>query len=199
MSRVTESPTRVTLLGRLHSTPDDPGAWREFVAYYGPRIHAWCRAWGLQEADAQDVTQVVLLQLASKLRQFKYDPAQSFRGWLKTLAHHAWQDYVERQNRPGQGSGDAAVADVLNRVEARRSLVDCLEEAFDLELLQEAMARVQLRVEERTWEAFRLLAIEQWSGADAARHLGMNVATVFVARSNVQRMLRAEISRLESG
>jgi RNA polymerase sigma-70 factor (ECF subfamily) len=64
------------------------------VDRYGPQIHAWCRRWGLQETDARDVTQTVLLQLASKLRTFTYDPAQRFRGWLKTLTHHAWSDFL---------------------------------------------------------------------------------------------------------
>ena len=52
----------------------------EFMARYGPKIHAWCRRWGLQEADAQDVTQMVLLRLSVKVREFVYDPSRSFRG-----------------------------------------------------------------------------------------------------------------------
>jgi hypothetical protein len=55
----------------------------------------------------------------------------------------------------------------------------------------------RLRVEPRTWDAFHLLAIEGRSGAEVARHLEMKVATVFVARSKVQRMLREEVMRLE--
>ena len=43
-----------------------------------------------------------------------------------------------------------------------------------------------------TWDAFQLLAIEGRSGAEVARQLNMKVATVFVARSKVQRMLREE-------
>ena len=81
--------TRASLLLRLRQAPPDQEAWAEFVDRYGPQILAWCRRWGLQETDAQDVTQTVLLQLASKLRTFTYDPAQRFRGWLKTLTHHA--------------------------------------------------------------------------------------------------------------
>ena len=57
--------------------------------------------------------------------------------------------------------------------------------------------RVRLRVEPRTWDAFQLLAIEGRSGAEVAQRLQMKVATVFVARSKVQRMLREEVSRLD--
>jgi DNA-directed RNA polymerase specialized sigma24 family protein len=45
---------------------------------------------------------------------------------------------------------------------------------------------------------FCMLAIEQRSGAEVGELLGMKVATVFVARSKVQRMLREELQRLDS-
>jgi RNA polymerase sigma-70 factor (ECF subfamily) len=60
------------------------------------------------------------------------------------------------------------------------------------------MVRVRLRVEARTWDAFRLLALEGRSGAEAARQLGMKVATVFVARSKVQKMLAEEVHKLDA-
>ena len=54
---------------------------------------------GLQDADAEDVAQEILLKLARKLRDFAYDPKSSFRGWLKTVAHHAWRDFVDGRSR----------------------------------------------------------------------------------------------------
>jgi RNA polymerase sigma-70 factor (ECF subfamily) len=192
-----EFATRVTLLGRLRAAPDDPAAWSEFVAWYGGKIYAWCRAWGLQESDAQDVTQEVFLNLSVRMHDFRYDPSRSFRAWLKTLTHHAWRDYVEKQRRPGRGSGSESVLERLAAVEAQEDLASRLAEAFDQEVLKEAAARVRLRVEPRTWDAFHLLAIEGRSGAEVAQRLRMKVATVFVARSKVQRMLREEVGRLD--
>ncbi len=87
----------------------------------------------------------------------------------------------------------------LAAIEARDDLARRLAEAFDQELLKEAAVRVRIRVEPRTWDAFQLLAIEGKPGADAVRQLNMKVATVFVARSKVQRMLREEVERLEQG
>ncbi len=69
-----------------------------------------------------------------------------------------------------------------------------LNEQFDHELLKEAMARVRLRVEPHTWEAFRLTAFEAMHGTAVADRLGIKVATVFKAKSKVQRMLREEMS-----
>jgi RNA polymerase sigma-70 factor (ECF subfamily) len=190
--------TSTTLLGKLRRGSLDQDAWSEFVDRYAPCIFGWCRRWHLQEADAQDVTQNVLLKLSEQMRRFAYDPSKSFRGWLKTLTHHAWYDFVKSQQRQGVSSGDSAARAALETLEAREELTSHLEEAFDRELLEEAMARVRLRVEPRTWEAFRLLAEEGWSGARAAGALQMKVATVYVARSKVQKMLQEEVHKLDS-
>ena len=68
-----DSVTSTTLLLRLRLTPADQVAWSEFVALYGRRIFGWCRQWGLQEADAHDVTQAVLLKLLQAMQTFRYE------------------------------------------------------------------------------------------------------------------------------
>jgi RNA polymerase sigma-70 factor (ECF subfamily) len=192
-----DSGTRDTLLGRLRHDPGDQKAWAEFVGQYGPRIYAWCSRWGLQEADAQDVTQNVLLRLAQKLRDFHYDPTRSFRAWLKTLTQRAWSDYVEARGRAGLGSGDSQVLRLLGSIEAREDLLARLDEEFDRELLEQAITQVRLRVAPQTWEAFRLTAMEGLSGAEAAKRIPMQVAQVFVAKRRVQKMLQTELERLD--
>jgi RNA polymerase sigma-70 factor (ECF subfamily) len=192
-----DSGTRITLLGRLRRDPTNQAAWAEFVDHYGVKIFAWCRKWNLQESDAQDVTQNVLLKLARKMAEFTYDPSRSFRAWLKTLTHHAWSDFLESRARPGRGSGDSHTEDILHSVAARDDLVRQLEEEFDRELLEEAMQRVRLRVAPQTWQAFTLTALEGLSGAAAAERIPMQVAQVFVAKRRVQNMLREEVARLE--
>ena len=87
-----ESNTSATLLARLRQVPPDQAAWAQFTERYGRKVYGWCRQWNLQEADAEDVTQNVLLKLAEKMQTFVYDPARSFRAWLKTVARHAWSD-----------------------------------------------------------------------------------------------------------
>jgi RNA polymerase sigma-70 factor (ECF subfamily) len=185
------------VLARLRDSPADQSAWGEFVARYGRKVYGWCRHWGLQEADAEDVTQEVLLKLSAKMRDFSYHRSGSFRAWLKTLTHHAWQDLVTGRRRAGEAVGGSAVRDLLHTVEAREDLLARLGEEFDRELLDAASARVRQRVQPHTWDAFRLTAVEGLSGVEAARQLGMKVATVFVAKGKVQRMLREEMQRLE--
>jgi RNA polymerase sigma-70 factor (ECF subfamily) len=193
MARDPEPETSVTLLAQLRDSPADQAAWGRFVVRYGRKVYGWCRHWGLQEADAEDVTQEVLLKLSTKMHDFSYRRSGSFRAWLKTLTHHAWQDFVTSRRRAGQAQGSSAVRGLLHTVEARADLLAQLGEEFDRELLEAASARVR----PHTWDAYRLTALEGPSGAEAARQLGMRVATVFVAKSKVRGMLQEEIARLE--
>jgi RNA polymerase sigma-70 factor (ECF subfamily) len=179
---------------RLQQAPADQAAWAEFLRRYGTRIHGWCRRWGIQEADAQDVSQDVLLKLVRAMQTFRYDPAQRFRGWLKTVAHHAWQD-LARGRRVVAAGGD----DPLQLLAARDDLAAGVEAAYEQELLERALERVRSRVRPQTWDAFRLTALEGVPGAEAAARLGMPVTSVYKAKSNVQKLLEAEVRELDGG
>jgi RNA polymerase sigma factor (sigma-70 family) len=182
----------------LLSNPEDPLYWNAFVERYAPKIYSWCRQRGLQEADAQDVTQDVLTQLLQKLRTFAYDPRKgSFRNWLKTLTRHAWCDYVESRQRMGGVGVDYAILAQMETLEAREDLLQSLADTFDLEVLAEAQARVQLQVTRRDWKIFEALALESRPGPVVAKELGMTVTAVLMAKSRVQKKLRQEIRRLE--
>lgn len=191
--------TSLTLLARLRAAPPDAVEWTEFVRLYGPRVDRWCRHWGLQGADAEDVTQTVMARLSRRLRDFKRQRPGSFRSYLRTITHHAWQDLIEAQREAAIGSGRTTVIERLGEIEARDDLAARLAEAYDGELLEIAMERVRARVEMRTWEAFRLGAIEGLPGAEVAARVGMEVATAYKARSKVQKMLQDEVRQLGEG
>jgi RNA polymerase sigma-70 factor (ECF subfamily) len=191
------SKTDFTLLARLRQDPKDQAAWGDFVARYGPKILGWCRRWRLQQADCQDVTQEVLLKLNRLMATFEYDPARSFRAWLKTLAHHAWCDFVAQRRREGLGRCDSQLVAFLESSKAGADLAEDLQDEFRREVLDRAMARVRPRVASRTWDAFCLTALEGWSGSAAGGQLQMKVAQVYLAKSRVTKRIEQEVRRLE--
>ena len=138
---------------------------------------------------------IVLAKLTEKMRDFQYDPARSFRAWLKTVTQRTLLDFVASRQR---GAGrDVRGWEVLNSLEARADLERQLEEMFDRELLDLAMFQVRQRVSPQSWDAFRLTALEGLSGADASRRLGMPVANVFMAKHRVQKTLQEEVRKLD--
>jgi RNA polymerase sigma-70 factor (ECF subfamily) len=193
MSSSTDSQTSLTLMNLLRQHPRDAGAWDRFVRRYRPMIYRWCRERGLQEADAEDVAQDVIAILTQKMASFRYDPSRRFRAWLKTITYHALSDLIAKRYR---AVGDRPTP-FPETIEARAGLERRLDELFDLEVLELAIARVRERVASPTWDAFRLTTSEGHSGAETSRLLGIPVASVFVARHRVQKMLKEEIARLE--
>jgi RNA polymerase sigma factor (sigma-70 family) len=189
--------THLSLLRRLRELPTDQAAWTAFVKCYEPLLRLWCREHGLQEADAQDVVQNILLKLATHMQSFVYDPALRFRGWLRVVTRNAFVDFLKGQRHAIAGSGDSRIFELLGRAEAPSDLAGRLESYFDHELLAQAEIRVRQRIADHTWEAYRLTAVEGKSGAEAAHLLGMKPSTVFKAKSKVLKMLREEIDRLE--
>jgi RNA polymerase sigma-70 factor (ECF subfamily) len=184
------------LLERLRD-PGDGDAWGLFDRRYGPCIRAWCLRWGLQVVDAEDLCQQLLLKLFGKLRTFVYDPDREFLPWLKTLVRHAVCDFLERQSRTVQGSGDDRVAGLLGQVEARQDVAQRLEEQFDLALLETACSRVRRRVAPSTWDALAGTVLEGRSPSEVASRLGMPVDRVYDLKGRGLRLLRQEVRRLQ--
>ena len=81
--------------------------------------------------------------------------------------------------------------------QAGADLAEDLQDEFRLEMLDRAIARVRPRVASRAWDAFRLTALEGWSGSAAGAHLEMKVAQVYLARSRVTKRIDEEVRRLE--
>ena len=59
-------PTRFSLIVRLRDG-DDGQAWSEFVDIYTPVVYGFARRFGLQDADAADVTQDVFRTVAGSI------------------------------------------------------------------------------------------------------------------------------------
>jgi RNA polymerase sigma factor (sigma-70 family) len=191
--------TRGSLLARLHDEPGNDATWAEFVRIYGEAVIGWCLASGLQEADASDVAQEVLVRFWKQAGTFRYDPSQRFRGYLRRIVTSALSDRSSRKHteRPVAGSGE--FQQLFSSLGAREDLVSRIEAAYDMELFELATREVQSRIQPQTWEAFRMLALEQRPGKEVAAQLGISVGSAYMARSNVQKMIQETLQQLEGG
>jgi len=198
MANDSSSATSPTLLGRLRLSPGDQQAWGQFVDRYGRKIYGWIRARGLQEADAQDVTQNVLVELARQMSSFEYRSTGSFRSWLRTIAYRAWCDFLKSRQRAGGAPLGDNILTQLAGPDVAEDMMKHLDEECEREMMEEAMIRVRLRVHPSTWQSFVMTALEGKAGAEVAAALNLKVGTVWVNRSKVTKMLQVEIQRLDS-
>ena len=188
--------TSISLLNRLRQEDRDEEAWGHFVDRYGSRILQWCRNRDLQESDVHDVTQEILLGLAAHLRQFKYDPTLSFRGWLRRTTENAIVDFFRSREKaqPIGGSGILALSKEPARIELQRYLA----EAFDLEVMDEAIARVRRRTNDKRWQSWYLLTYTTKSAREVADQLGISIGVAYANKHQVQHLIKSEVDVLEN-
>jgi RNA polymerase sigma-70 factor, ECF subfamily len=184
--------TSATLLRRL--TADcDHAAWTRFVQLYTPLLFFWARKAGLAEPDAADLVQDVFCVLVRKLPQFQYNPAKSFRAWLRTVLLNIWRNRIRQkvvatgladERLPFQEPATADHALQLEEVEYRQHLV------------AQAVALMQADFEPATWRACWQLVVEGRPAAQVASNLGLTVNAVYLAKSRVLATLRRELDGL---
>jgi RNA polymerase sigma-70 factor (ECF subfamily) len=189
--------TSLTLLQRLRD--NEPEAWRTMVQLYTPLICHWCARGGVRGADAEDVVQEVFRATATSLEQFRRErEGDSFRAWLRAITRNMILLHFRRANRQPQGSGGTEAFTQLQEVaEGQTPAAEEEDPPSEVEALRlRALELVRDQVEQRTWQAFWLTAIEEHSPNEVAASLGVSPAAVRVAKSRVLRRLREQFSEL---
>jgi RNA polymerase sigma-70 factor (ECF subfamily) len=189
--------TRASLILRL---PDaaDAAAWEELVDVYGPLVYRLACRQGLQPADADDLVQEVFASVARSVERWLENPDRGrFRAWLLRIARNTAINFLTRRRHRPLAAGDDNSA-FLDRIAAPGE--DASSE-FDLEYRREvfhwAAEQVRECVAERTWLAFWLTSVEDRTIANVAEELGMNVGSVYIARSRVMARLRELVGKFE--
>lgn len=183
--------TRPTFIGKL-ADPACEQAWNEFVRLYHDIIYRVARARGLQDADAEDVTQEVFAIVSRKVESFDCAAAGSFRGWLRKLARDTAVDRL-RQPKLDVGSGDSQIHQALEQ----RYASDDTATLWDVEVKREQLLRacdhIRDQFSETVWQSFWLTAIEHLSISAAAMQLGKSEGSIRVARCRVMARLKKEV------
>ncbi|MBS0205123.1 MAG: sigma-70 family RNA polymerase sigma factor [Planctomycetes bacterium] len=190
--------TRASLLLRLRDARNQQ-AWTEFLEIYEPLISRLIWRRGVQDADVAEVTQEVLLAVASAIHRWEADPARgSFRGWLATIARNLVVNFLIRQSRQPRASGDTEFNRWLEDQPAPDGDVSAL---FDLERKRQTFrwASEQIREEfkESTWQSFWMTAVENRDVSEVAQILGVKPGVIYVSRSRVMKRLREMVEDVE--
>jgi len=190
--------TRVSLLLRVRD-PADQQAWHEFVEIYWPVIVRLARRKGLQETDADDLAQTVMMSIAKSIERREHDRQQArFRTWLNRVVQNAILNALTRR-KPDRAAGGSGLQDVLEQQPSQRHLdSDLLKLEYRREVFRWAARQIQCEFEAATWNAFWLTTVEEKSCEEAAQITGKQVGSVYAARSRVMRRLREKVAEYES-
>jgi len=190
--------THSSLLLRIRN-PGDGEAWGEFAGIYAPLIHRYCLRRGLQDADAADVAQDVMLAVSRAIGRFELNDIKgSFRSWLFKITRNTVADFLDRRNRGPQGGGGSTVRRI---VEAQPDpTTDGLwDREYQRWIFDRACDRVRGEFEESTWQAFWRTAVDSHKGEEVAQALGLSLGAVYIAKSRVLARLKERVREVSDG
>ncbi|MEO1619072.1 MAG: sigma-70 family RNA polymerase sigma factor [Planctomycetota bacterium] len=184
--------TRPSILLRLRD-PQDREAWQQFASVYRGVIYRVAARYGMQDADAADLEQEVLIRISRSIERFEHDPAHAkFRTWLGQVIRSAIVDQHRKRPRE-QGTG-------LTESEVHH--LEWLDEAYEedcrSEILRWASRRIRGEFTESSWQAFWKTTIDQRPVTEVAKELGKSIGAIYTSRSRVIRRLREVAQEFDS-
>jgi RNA polymerase sigma-70 factor (ECF subfamily) len=207
--------TRPSLLARL-KTADDSASWHEFYRTYGGLIRFFAIKAGLSEDEAEEVVQETAIGVARRLPEFHYDPKVCrFKTWLLNLTRWRIQDQLRRRRASERLEDQGDAAGGRSRTEPRSALDDGTatveriadpnvpefgaewDQAWEKNLLAQALERVHRRIDERQFQVFDLCVTKGWAPAQVAQTLGISAARVYLTKHRVLAQVKKELGRLE--
>lgn len=183
--------TRRTLLDRVRDPRDDE-AWERFHALYAPLLYGYARARGVAHADAEEVRDQCLGEVARRMRTFEYDPRRGrFKSFLYRLARDEVVDLLRARRE------EHADTRTLESIETSEATPDeTWERQWRESHLRWCLDRASDAVNERNYRAVRLL-LDGATVPDVCARLGMNANQVYKAKMRVLRRVREILASVE--
>ncbi len=173
----------------------DRRAWIDFFGIYAPMVSGFVRRLGLPDADADDVTQEIMLVAQAALQQGTYKPEKGrFRAWLFGVARRQAMIAHRARRRPSRAQMIAPESGVnpLAQLEDPRAEAERLiwEQEWRYALLGQALNHIRKEVPEKEYQAFIRYAVQREPVEQVAEELGLSPSSVYVYKSRVLGALR---------
>jgi len=188
--------TSQSLLFRLQN-PADADAWEEFAEIYRPVILRIAAAKGMQPADAEDLTQKVLVSIFGSIHRWDPTGRARFRTWLKRVTENAILNALTRV-KPDRAKGNTDQSLLDEHPDRNGPDSELLRIELHREIFHWAARRIRSEFTETTWRAFWLTAVEDQSAEEVGWLLGRNRGSIYAARIRVMKRLMQKISEFET-
>ena len=185
--------TSLSLLERLRHSPEDE-SWTRLAGLYTPLIRAWLRRYDVQDSDANDLVQEVLLAVSKDLSKFDHGGHPgAFRGWLRAILVNRLRNFWRSRDRQPQARGDSGIDEKLAQLDDPASeLSQVWNRQHDQYVLRQLLALAEPQFAPITWKAFCRVALEGAKPDAVAQELEISLNAVFIAKSRVLSKLRQE-------
>ena len=185
--------TSLSLLERLRHSPENDG-WNRLADLYAPLIRTWLRRYDVQDSDANDLVQEVLLAVCNDLGTFEHrGQPGAFRGWLKAILHNRLRKFWRARDRRPQARGDSDLDARLAQLDDPASEMSQIwNREHDQYVLRQLLSLAEPHFEPTTWQAFCRVALDGANADVVAQETGISRNAVIIAKCRVLNRLRQE-------
>ena len=173
--------TSKTLLDRIAA--GDEISWDEFYERYGGIVRALAHLKGLNDAEADDICQQVMLQFFKQSKTFRFEPGIArFRTYFGRIVRAKIADHYRAKKEDPAGIPEPDPVE------------DPTDELFLNEwrkmVLKEAESELKTRVAPETFQAYELYAVQNRPVEKVAAYLDCSVNQVYQAKKRCFAMMR---------
>jgi len=174
-------------------------AWDRFVDRFRAPLVDFARRLGFQPSNAEDVAQETLLAFVRGYREGRYDRSRGrLSQWLFGIAHKT----VLHQRRLGWRAGEQVASPTgetsfFHAIPDEAALTSSWDQSWEESLLKLCVERVQQEVEPKTFQAFRLVVLDEQAPQRVADDLGVTIKLVYNAKHRVLKRVREIRTELE--
>ena len=185
--------TRSSVLRAVADTENE-AAWNRLFDLYAGFVFSIARSKGLNDADADDIVQIVFADLARNLPTFEYDRAKGrFRAYLSGLVHWRVNDRLR------SGKRDAELKSAFWK-EAKSAATaedeDFEEREWQQAAMEEALRRIKPEVRPEHYAAFVASAVEGQDTDAVAKLHGLSRDNLYQIRKRLTARLREAVAQV---
>lgn len=197
MNEAHYNPTRVTLLAKLRKT-DNAEAWTEFEGIYRGFILSLIVRMGINQEDAEDISQAVLTKVWQKIEDFEYNENKGkFHNWLAAMTRNTVRDFFRTKKNFITGRDSVEYQEQYLDIEKQvlPDIENLAREEWVLHITNLAWDNIKNDIYETKREVFKMVS-QEVPNKEIADKLGISEASVRVYKAEVFEKMRAEINRL---
>lgn len=183
--------TRASLLLRIrHKT--DLEAWAEFDAIYRPLLMKFGRNRGLNQNDAEEVTQECMALVDRHIKDFDYDPGKGrFKGWLKTCVINQVRKLRRKRKE------DLAESGAFVREQEREPDPEAVfDDLWMREHLSYCLRQIKNDIDENVFRAFELHVLKDWPADRVCETCKIQPNNLYQIKWRMLRRLQARMAEI---
>jgi RNA polymerase sigma factor (sigma-70 family) len=199
------SVTSETLLQRVRDWGDE-ASWRQFFATYHQVVLSLATKSGLTRSESEEVAQATMIDVADRIRSFRYDRAAgSFKNWIGFQTRARIKEQWERREREQSVFRPTPMVPARDQTGTVERFPDeqsdpmlCLDRTWKETLTETALAQVREKVAPKHFQMFDLYVMKRWPLSRISRTLGVSAAQVYLTKSRVSFLLKRQTKRLQA-